>query len=411
MRDAAVQRDTSDALLWGTPYRTLRRLGGPGESEVLLAQEIATGKEVCVKIPRLEGREIESVEGRRVAGDRVRLEGDILKRLRHPNVASVLDVGQTPDGRPYFVTEPPTEERSLLELLAERGHLPAEEAVPIALDVVAALEAAHALGVIHRDVKPQNILLVERDGARRAVLADFGIAKTIVDLVAGPAPLAQPTAPGTRLGSPRYLSPELVLGQRTDDRSDLYQLGLVLFEMLSGKSPFHHHQRLEAVLLAQASEPPPPLSEALAEAKLAAAPPQLDAIVARCLAKEPANRYGSARELALALEGVLAQPAPPRRSVKAAWLGPSGTEKIGRAELEIEEARAAVEQQRARAKPRADTEPFPALAPPQPPQPSAEAAPVDATTGSPRLSIWGVVAIAIFALIIFTLGFVAARLL
>lgn len=291
-----VQRDPADALLWGTPYRTVKRLGGGGEAEMVVAERVSDGARVQVKIPRLPGSDGDaSTEQRRLLGDRTRLEGELLKKLRHPNAVKVLDVGQSPDGRPYFVTELLDGARSLGEILAERGALPVPEALWIALSVLGALEAAHALGAVHRDVKPQNILVIEED--RRVLLTDFGIAKVLAEKPGGPAALAQPTALGTLLGSPRYLSPEMVLGRAVDARSDVYQMGVVLFEMVTGRGPFDELHG-EALVVAHATRPAPAASS-MTKAPL---PKGLDGAIARAIAKRPEDRFAGAAALAAALQ-------------------------------------------------------------------------------------------------------------
>ena len=145
-----IQRDSSDALLWGTPYRTIRRIGGADDAEIIEAEQLATGERVHVKILRLD-RGDDTTANRRERGDRVRLEGEALCQLRHPNVLRVLDQGFTPDERPYFVTETVEDARNCTELLAGSPEgLPLVEALSICVDVLAALDAAHERGIVHR---------------------------------------------------------------------------------------------------------------------------------------------------------------------------------------------------------------------------------------------------------------------
>ena len=222
--------------LGGSPYAATRRLGEGTAAEVYEAIHVALGKPVVVKVLRAE----HAADPR--ALDRMRFEAQALARLRHPNVTAVTDFGQTPAGRPYFVMER-HEGRSLRDELHARGHLPVAEAVALAQQLLAGLEAAHALGVIHRDVKLENLLLCN-DGQLK--ILDFGIAKLApgADPAQAPAPIAVRTEEGVTLGTPRFLSPEQVMCRPVDRRTDVYGAAMVVYELIAGARPLPRRARL-----------------------------------------------------------------------------------------------------------------------------------------------------------------------
>ena len=200
-------------------------------------------------------------------------ESRLAARLSHPNVVAVYDAGEE-NGRPYIVMEY-VEGETVAEVLRRRGSLPPEDAVEVAAQVCAGLAHAHAHGLVHRDVKPQN-LLVARDG--RVKIADFGVARGD--------DASKLTQAGTVLGTAAYLSPEQVAGAEVGPRSDLYSVGAVLYELLSGSTPY----RFESLAgLAAPRTAPPPLPPHV--------PPALAEVVARCLAPDPDDRPASAGEL------------------------------------------------------------------------------------------------------------------
>jgi eukaryotic-like serine/threonine-protein kinase len=250
-------------------YRLGRSLGRGGFSEVRSAEDGVLGREVAVKL--LAGAADQPDLVRRL--DR---EARALARLSHPNVVAVYDAGL--DGPDAYVVMELLAGPSLAELLADRGPLPVPVAVRYAMQAADALAAAHAIGIVHRDIKPGNLVLAA-DGTVKVV--DFGIAA----LSFGTATF---TATATSLGTPAYLSPEQAAGQAAGPGSDLYSLGCVLFALLTGEPPFagEHpvafaHQHLTAV---------PPS----ARARRPEVPPQLDALLAALLAKDPADRPADA---------------------------------------------------------------------------------------------------------------------
>lgn len=295
-------------LLRGTPYRMREILGRGGMGEVVLAEHRRLGKLFVAKLvhPQLSNAH---------AADRLRVEAQILSRLSHPNLVEVTDLGITEDGRPFLVMERLVG-RTLVEEVNARGALPIEESVQIAIDVLSALEAAHAVGVVHRDVKTENIFLHEltdRSAVKRRVvkLLDFGIAK----ILAGDAvePTRFPTEEGTLLGTPRFCSPEQAMGRPdVDHRADLYSVGVVLFFMVTGRRPFEQ-QGLVELVRAHVFDPPPRPSDRAPHP----IPPALEAVILRAMAKQPADRYADAaamtKALQLALQGAHA-PSPARPS-------------------------------------------------------------------------------------------------
>lgn len=208
-------------------------------------------------------------------------------KLEHPNIVPIYDIGQTPNGA-LFIAMRWVDGLSLQELLLHEHPLDHGRAARIAIQVADALDHAHGWGIIHRDVKPSNVMVEHGD---RVTLMDFGIAKLIGD--------SQLTRDGAIVGTPRYLSPEQALGKPADHRSDIYALGVVLYEMLTGRTPFEADTPT-AMLHAHTSLPPPPTGDLNR-----AIPTNVAAVVLRALAKSPAERYQSAREFGLALRAVI----------------------------------------------------------------------------------------------------------
>ena len=220
------------------------------------------------------------------AVDRFIREIDVTGRLTHPHILPLLDSG-TVEGIPFYVM-PLVSGETLRARIARDGALPLPAAVALAAEIAGALDFAHRQGVVHRDVKPENVLL--QDG--HAMVADFGIAKAL-SLAADSSAL---TATGVSIGTPAYMSPEQAAGDRgVDARSDVYALGCVLYEMLTGSPPFHGHSA-QAVMARHASDPVPAIASVRATV-----PPDVERVVTRALAKLPADRYASAAEMREAL--------------------------------------------------------------------------------------------------------------
>ncbi|MHB1475565.1 MAG: serine/threonine-protein kinase, partial [Dermatophilaceae bacterium] len=249
------------------------RIAAGGMGEVWVATDAVLGRTVAVKLlhPALS-QESDFVE-------RFRTEARHTASLHHPNIATVFDYGED-DGTAYLVMELVVGQ-PLSKIIAERAPLSAPESASILAQAATALEAAHQGGVIHRDVKPSNILITP-DGT--AKLTDFGISRAV-----GSAPLTQT---GQVLGTAQYLSPEQALGQSATASSDIYSLGVVGYEMLTGERPFDSDS-VVATALAHVNQPPPPLPDTI--------PTGIRDVITAALAKDPADRPASAAAVAQAL--------------------------------------------------------------------------------------------------------------
>jgi len=268
----ANESDRLSAALAGR-YRIERELGRGGMATVYLAEDVKHHRQVAIKALKPE---LAAVLG----PERFLREIEIAAHLTHPHILPLYDSGEVA-GLLYYVM-PYVAGESLRDRLKREKQLPLEDALRIAREVADALSAAHAHGLVHRDVKPENILLEEG----HAVVSDFGIARAITE--AGGERL---TATGVAIGTPEYMSPEQATGERTlDGRSDLYALGCVLYEMLAGKPPFTG-EFAQAVIAKHALEPPPSLRG------VRDLPTVLERVMFRCLAKTPDLRYRSAAEL------------------------------------------------------------------------------------------------------------------
>jgi eukaryotic-like serine/threonine-protein kinase len=261
-------------------YELAEPLGAGGMAHVVAAYDRLLERRVAVKLIRDE------LLGDEASRQRLLREARAAAALHHPNTVAVYDVGR--DEQPFIVMEL-VEGESLADRLAREGRLEAREAVAIAAPVLEGLAAAHDRGLVHRDVKPSNILLPAAGGVK---LADFGIAKA----VSGVTDL---TATGSVLGTPRYLAPEQAAGQGATPASDLYALGAVLYECLAGRAPFEADSPL-AVALAHQQQPVPSLVD-----HVPGVPAALAAVVERALAKRPDDRHHDARAMRTALESAV----------------------------------------------------------------------------------------------------------
>jgi len=253
--------------------------------EVYRARDTRLGREVAIKlIPADFAADPERLQ-------RFEQEARATAALNHPNILSIHDVGSH-EGSPYLIEE--LLEGETLRDRLRGGALPCRGAVEIAIEVARGLAAAHAKGILHRDLKPENIFLTASGGVK---ILDFGLAKLVqqdegLDLTQRPTE----SAPQAMLGTAAYMSPEQARGQKVDARSDLFSLGVVLYESLSGRSPFRRATLLDSAS-AVLHDDPPPLAASAPQC-----PPALESIVRRCLEKRPEERFSSAHDLALALE-------------------------------------------------------------------------------------------------------------
>ncbi|MBA3655586.1 MAG: serine/threonine protein kinase, partial [Actinobacteria bacterium] len=267
-------------MLLGDRYELGGVIGRGGMAEVHGATDTRLGRDVAIKLMRGGGADGEDMKAR------FEDEARVAARLEHPNVVAVYDTGIAPDGRPFIVME-----RLPGETLGDRmraGPLPEPVVRSVADDVLAALAAAHAAGIVHRDIKPGNILLTE-DG--RAKIADFGIARESDSL------LVDPTSTNALTGTPAYLAPERVDGHPATARSDIWALGVVLYEALAGRKPFDGPNPL-AVAMAVRDDNAPPLTDLNP-----AVDPVIAAVVETAMARDPAGRFATAVEMRTAMRG------------------------------------------------------------------------------------------------------------
>src|SRR5215218_4021993 len=273
---AAIAPDT---LVDGR-YRIIRRLGSGGMADVYCAEDTQLGREVALKLLyRRFAEDAEFVE-------RFRREASSAAGLQHPNVVQVFDRGEW-DGTYYIAMEYLTG-RNLKQVVRDHGALEPALAIDITIQVLRAARFAHRRGVVHRDIKPHNVI-VDEEG--RAKVTDFGIAR---------AGASDMTETGSIMGTAQYLSPEQAQGQPVDARADLYSIGIVLYELLTGAPPFDAESPVTIALKQVSEDPVPPMQLNPAVA------PALDAVVMRALRKQPAERYQDADAFIAALEGALA---------------------------------------------------------------------------------------------------------
>jgi serine/threonine-protein kinase len=268
-------------------YEILEQLGRGGMGLVYKAHDRQLDEMVVLKLLRSDLARAEGM------AKRFRSEIKLARRVRHPNVCAIHEFGQ--DGEFCFITMELVEGVDLKREIRSRGALGGTDAFQVAVQLAAGLQAIHDGGIVHRDLKTANIM---RDRNGRVRLMDFGIAKQVHSDSTGV------TLTGQVIGTPEYMSPEQALGTRVDFRSDVYALGVVLFEIFTGRVPFQGETPI-ATLRKQVNDPPP-----LAGPEVAGLPPALLPVLARALAKDPEERYASAAELGEALEQARAQPQP-----------------------------------------------------------------------------------------------------
>jgi predicted Ser/Thr protein kinase len=274
-------------------FRIEREIGTGGMGTVYLATHLDLERPVAVKIIKPEFAADTDV------AERFLREARTMAKLRHPNAAMIFDAGNLPDGRHFIVMEF-VEGETLSQALARESRFSFTQAVNIATQICDVLEEAHRLGIIHRDLKPSNILL----GKRGVCVLDFGVAKVLAPSAESTATHAS-TGSGQLIGTPRYMSPEQCLGQRVGARSDLYSLGVLLYEMLAGRPPFVDPLQ-SALLVKQATAPAPPLPRLRQDI-----PRSLALAVHSLLAKRPDDRPRTAAMAKVLLERSLVRPEGP----------------------------------------------------------------------------------------------------
>jgi serine/threonine-protein kinase len=293
-------------------YVLRERIGVGGMGVVYAAEQLALARTVAIKLLHEElvpdAELVRQLEG----------EARTASRLSHPNVAAMLDVGRTDDGRPFLVMEHVRGD-TLAELVRAGGPMPVERAAALVAQVLAALDAAHAAGVVHADVKSDNVIvLAGRDGAEIAKVVDFGLARTIAE--ARRAPI---DADGLLLvsGTPEYMAPEVVRGEPPRVASDLYGAGVILYELVTGTTPFGGGTSTEILIRQVQDEVVPPSLRR----PHGVVPPALDEVALRALAKDPAARFAEAAAFAAALTAAVParDPARSRRCDACGVLAPA----------------------------------------------------------------------------------------
>jgi serine/threonine protein kinase len=285
----AVDRAASlSGQLLDARYQVLKKLGEGGMSYVYLAKEISSDETVAIKVlsPRLASDK-SSVE-------RLRREAGLAMRLDHPNVCRILRLGESEDGLIYLVM-PFLKGELLSDREVRGGPMDIAHGVTLLKQMCAGLHHAHELQIVHRDLKPENVMLVPDDdgGAEHAVVMDFGLAK---ERRADPA-IAKLTATGIILGTPEFMSPEQIRGKVLDARSDIYALGIVAFEMFTGKLPFQGRNAQE-MMIARLRSQPVPIRQYRPDV-----PEPVEKALSKALQTSPDDRYTTAIEFGDALSG------------------------------------------------------------------------------------------------------------
>src|SRR4051794_16536673 len=270
--------DTRIDKVFDNRYRVVRKLGTGGMANVYLAEDQELGRRVAIKM--LDDRHAQDDQ----FVERFRREAKNAAGLSHPNIVSIYDRGEA-EGT-YYIAMEYLDGSTLKELINKRGPTPVKIAIGYTKQILAALGFAHRNGIVHRDIKPHNVLV---DGDGRLKVTDFGIARS---------GSSQMTEVGSIIGTAQYLSPEQARGSSVGPGSDIYSVGVVLYEMLTGEVPFTGDTPLEIAMKHLSAIPDPP------SRRNAAVPRDLDLIVPRALAKNPRNRYQSAEEMDADLERV-----------------------------------------------------------------------------------------------------------
>jgi eukaryotic-like serine/threonine-protein kinase len=273
------------------PYRIVKTLGAGAAGEVYLVENQAIGRLEALKVLK----KVDQSSADLVAQGRFKREVRAAQLLAHQNIVATYDAGQLPDGRMYLTMEY-VEGVSLHALVQQRGPLPIALACGILAEAADAIHHAHSVGVVHRDIKPHNLILAEHPFGKLVRILDFGMAKIVG---AGVQESMVLSVEGAAFGTPQYMSPEQCKGAPPDPRTDIYALGCVGFELLLGEPPFGGTVAL--MFMGHLKKAPRVPSSVDPEAGI---PPELDRVILRCLEKDPANRFQTGGDLCAALQSV-----------------------------------------------------------------------------------------------------------
>ena len=263
-------------------------LGDGGMAQVYRGEHDTIGRAVAIKVLASELTRDASLTVRFLQ------EAKAASKIHHQNVVEITDFGETDDGRPFMVMEY-LEGEDLADTLARERLVPWDRVQPILLQLLAALQAVHEQGVVHRDIKPENVFLVERMGSTEFVkVFDFGIAKVLRN---EQGPGRSLTIKGQLIGTPPYMSPEQCLGETVDPRADLYTVGIIAYELLTGVTPFQTDNPAK-MLRMHVKDPVPAMGDSTPGLFVA---PRVEAIIRRSLSKDRDERYSSAHEMAKAI--------------------------------------------------------------------------------------------------------------
>jgi serine/threonine protein kinase len=290
----ALSRDTADpdpllGRVIGGRFRVTALIAKGGMGKVYRAEQAPLGRICAIKVLNSGYAAEHDPEFHK----RFFLEASVASKLTHPNTVTIFDYGRTEDDVYYMAMEY-LEGHTLHRAIRESGHLPEERVVPIASQICRALREAHALGVIHRDLKPANIFLVKHgDEADFVKVLDFGLVKNVAEKEG-----EDLTQTGMFMGSPKYMSPEQIRGDRVDARTDVYALGIIMYEMLTGKVPFDRPSSVN-ILMAHVHDSPAPMRQANPRISVSR---RLEETVAGCMEKNPDRRFGSMDDVLASLK-------------------------------------------------------------------------------------------------------------
>ena len=261
-------------------FKIQSQLATGGMGTIYKGEQMPLGRTVAIKvlIPNVTSRQLDPNFHKRFS-----LEASILSKLQHPNIVTVFDYGriEDADGERYFMAMEYLEGETLFRRIRRLGRLPPPEAMRIAKQIARGLREAHKQGVVHRDLKPSNVMLcASEDGEEAVKILDFGLVKVLSD------DSEELTQQGAFLGSPRFMSPEQISHGKVDLRTDVYSLGVILYQLLCGKVPFESDKSIQ-ILMAHLQQPVPRMKDRNPEVEI---PEPLESLVMRCLSKDPEGR-------------------------------------------------------------------------------------------------------------------------